>query len=119
MTLVSKKTFLGHCFCHSVLLILLLCFEIFLQSLLEGCQRELHELHKRLEVADDEVERERERWKTDRDEFERARKEMRSQIDELKDNLKQSTEKIEELEQKQKVQSKLTLYNKVPLVNVG
>ncbi|XP_051769337.1 calcium-binding and coiled-coil domain-containing protein 1b isoform X1 [Ctenopharyngodon idella] len=75
---------------------------LILQSLLEGCQRELHELHKRLEVADDEVERERERWKTDRDEFERVRKEMRSQIDELKDNLRQSTEKIEELEQKQK-----------------
>ncbi|XP_067287436.1 calcium-binding and coiled-coil domain-containing protein 1b [Pseudorasbora parva] len=75
---------------------------LILQSLLEGCQRDLQELHKRFEAADVEVEREKERWRTDRDEFERVRNEMRSQIDELKDNLRQSTEKNEELEQKQK-----------------
>lgn len=75
---------------------------LILQSLLEGCQRDLHELHKRFENADVEVEREREKWMKDRDEFESVRNKMRSQIDELKDNLRQSTEKIEELEQKQK-----------------
>uniref|UniRef100_A0A672JW12 Calcium-binding and coiled-coil domain-containing protein 1-like n=1 Tax=Sinocyclocheilus grahami TaxID=75366 RepID=A0A672JW12_SINGR len=75
---------------------------LILQNLLEGCQRELHELRKRFEAADAEVEREREKWKTERDEFERVQNEMRSQIDELKSNLRQSTEKIEELEQKQK-----------------
>ncbi|XP_077060606.1 calcium-binding and coiled-coil domain-containing protein 1b isoform X1 [Siphateles boraxobius] len=75
---------------------------LILQSLLEGCQRDLHELHKRFETADVEVERERKKWMMDRDEFESVRNKMRSQIDELKDNLRQSTEKIEELEQKQK-----------------
>lgn len=72
---------------------------------MEGCQRELHELRKRFETADAEVERERERWKTERDESERVQNEMRSQTDELKCNLRQSHEKIEELKQKQKVQS--------------
>ncbi|KAG1931041.1 calcium-binding and coiled-coil domain-containing protein 1b isoform X1 [Pimephales promelas] len=83
-----------------------------LQSLLEGCQRDLHELHKRFETADVEVERQREKWMTDRDEFERVRHKMTSQIDELKDNLRQSTEKIEELEQKQKKsKNKTTIYH--------
>lgn len=76
------------------------------QSLLEGCQHDIHELHKRFENADVEVEKEREKWMMDRDEFESVQNKMRIQIDELKDNLRQSTEKIEELEQKQKVQSK-------------
>ncbi|XP_050978162.1 calcium-binding and coiled-coil domain-containing protein 1b isoform X2 [Labeo rohita] len=75
---------------------------LILQNLLEGCQRELHELRKRFETADAEVERERERWKTERDESERVQNEMRSQTDELKCNLRQSHEKIEELKQKQK-----------------
>lgn len=73
---------------------------------MEGCQRDIHELHKRFENADVEVEKEREKWMMDRDEFESVRNKMKKQIDELKDNLRQSTEKIEELEQKQKVQSK-------------
>ncbi|XP_026098014.1 calcium-binding and coiled-coil domain-containing protein 1b isoform X1 [Carassius auratus] len=75
---------------------------LILQDLLEGCQRELHDLRKRFESTDAEAETERERWKAEKHELERVKHEMKSQIDELKSNLRQSTEIIEELQQKQK-----------------
>nr|AAH51625.1 Transcription elongation factor B (SIII), polypeptide 3 [Danio rerio] len=75
---------------------------LILQNLLEGCQRELHELHKKFEAVNGDVENERQRWKTDRDEFEILRSDMRSQIEQLKTNLRHSTEKTEELERKHK-----------------
>uniref|UniRef100_A0A8C1IGS4 Calcium binding and coiled-coil domain 1a n=1 Tax=Cyprinus carpio TaxID=7962 RepID=A0A8C1IGS4_CYPCA len=73
-----------------------------LQSRLQECLKERAELLQALEVADQNMEREKGRRERDRSSWEQSRKELERKIGELKEEVREYREKVEEMKKKQK-----------------